>query len=182
MSLSLSLSRVTRPCINLPSLPPSFLVLESLDVEQFLKNVSKRVEEAGQSSIFRKLIPTKGRSKLSVRSRKGNARYLDLLCADTIWKRGREKVESSHWLIFVLFIRRSFPRVFFFLFFLLSFANERIGEVDSVSKLFFLPSSSFFFLLLLSSPVVLSLRLGQIQTLQAILMAEIMIEHYGNGI
>lgn len=70
MSLSLSLSRVTRPCINLPSLP-SFLVLESLDVEQFLKNVSKRVEEAGQSSIFRKLIPTKGRSKLSVRSRKG---------------------------------------------------------------------------------------------------------------
>lgn len=68
MSLSLSLSRVTRPCINLPSLPPSFLVL---DVEQFLKNVSKRVEEAGQSSIFRKLIPTKGRSKLSVRSRKG---------------------------------------------------------------------------------------------------------------
>lgn len=71
MSFSLSLSRVTRPCINLPSLPPFFLVLESLDVEQFLKNVSKRVEEAGQSSIFRKLIPTKGRSKLSVRSRKG---------------------------------------------------------------------------------------------------------------
>lgn len=54
--------------------------------------------------------------------------------------------------------------------------------MDSVSKLFFLPSSSFFLLLLLSSPVVLSLRLGQIQTLQAILMAEIMIEHYGNGI
>lgn len=145
MSLSLSLSRVTRPCINLPSLPPSFLVLESLDVEQFLKNVSKRVEEAGQSSIFRKLIPTKGRSKLSVRSRKGNARYLDLLCADTIWKRGREKVESSHWLIFVLFIRRSFPRVFFFPFFLLSFANERIGEVDSVSKLFFFHLLLFFF-------------------------------------
>lgn len=142
MSLSLSLSRVTRPCINLPSLPPSFLVL---DVEQFLKNVSKRVEEAGQSSIFRKLIPTKGRSKLSVRSRKRNARYLDLLCADTIWKRGREKVESSHWLIFVLFIRRSFPRVFFFPFFLLSFANERIGEVDSVSKLFFFHLLLFFF-------------------------------------
>lgn len=181
MSLSLSLSRVTRPCKNLPSLP-SFLVLESLDVEQFLKNVSKRVEEAGQSSTFRKLIPTKGRSKLSVRSRKGNARYLDLLCADTIWKRGREKVESSHWLIFVLFIRRSFPRVFFFSFFP-PFLRERENRGSGLRfEAFFLPSSSFFLLLLLSSPVVLSLRLGQIQTLQAILMAEIMIEHYGNGI
>lgn len=144
MSLSLSLSRVTRPCINLPSLP-SFLVLESLDVEQFLKNVSKRVEEAGQSSIFRKLIPTKGRSKLSVRSRKGNARYLDLLCADTIWKRGREKVESSHWLIFVLFIRRSFPRVFFF--FLFSSFPSRTRESGKWTpfRSFFLSSSSFFF-------------------------------------
>lgn len=149
MSLSLSLSRVTRPCINLPSLP-SFLVLESLDVEQFLKNVSKRVEEAGQSSTFRKLIPTKRRSKLSVRSRKGNARYLDLLCADTIWKRGREKVESSHWLIFVLFIRRSFPRVFFFSFFP-PFLRERENRGSGLrfeaffSSIFFFFSSSFTF-------------------------------------
>lgn len=144
MSLSLSLSRVTRPCINLPSLP-SFLVLESLDVEQFLKNVSKRVEEAGQSSIFRKLIPTKGRSKLSVRSRKGNARYLDLLCADTIWKRGREKVESSHWLIFVLFIRRSFPRVFFFLFSSFPSRTRESGKWTPFRSFFFFHLLLFFF-------------------------------------
>lgn len=80
----------------------------------------------GVSRNLWKINSYEGKIEIIRRSRKENARYLDLLCPDTIWKRGREKVEPSHWLILSCY-SRSFPRVFFFSFFF-PLANERIGE------------------------------------------------------
>lgn len=91
-----------------------------------------------------KINSYEGKIEIICKIEKGNARYLDLLCADTIWKRGREKVESSHWLIFVLFIRRSFPRVFFFSFFP-PFLRERENRGSGLRFEAFFSSIFFFF-------------------------------------
>ena len=47
----------------------------------------------GVSRNLWKINSYEGKIEIIRRSRKENARYLDLLCSDTIWKRGREKVE-----------------------------------------------------------------------------------------
>lgn len=130
----------------------------------------------GVSRNLWKINSYEGKIEIIRRSRKENARYLDLLCSDTIWKRGRK--EPSHWLILSCY-SRSFPRVFFFPFFSPSRTRESGRSGSRFESSFFL----FFF-----SPVVLSFqaiftpRPGIQMELQAILMAEIMIEHYGNGI
>lgn len=131
----------------------------------------------GVSSNLLKINSYEGKIEIIRRSRKENARYLDLLCSDTIWKRGRK--EPSHWLILSCY-SRSFPRVFFFSFFFFPSRTRESGRSGSRFE------SSFF--LFFFSPVVLSFqaiftpRPGIQMELQAILMAEIMIEHYGNGI
>lgn len=147
-------------------------------------------------SIFLLLSKINSYEKMEIicRLRKENARYLDLLCFQISSGNVAEKRQNRHWLIFVLFIQ-VFLAFFFFLFFFLSFSRERenrgSGAISERSRIF-----PFFFLLLfffpfflLSSPIVLSFQgylyassAGSRLQLRAILMAEIMIEHYGNGI
>lgn len=93
----------------------------------------------GVSRNLWKINSYEGKIEIIRRSRKENARYLDLLCSDTIWKRGRK--EPSHWLILSCY-SRSFPRVFFFSFFFSPRERENRGEVEAVSNL---PFFSFSF-------------------------------------
>ena len=133
----------------------------------------------GVSRNLWKINSYEGKIEIIRRSRKENARYLDLLCSDTIWKRGREKVEPRPLADTLVLFTKFSSRFLFFLFFFPSRTRESGRSGSRFESSFFL----FFF-----SPVVLSFqaiftpRPGIQMELQAILMAEIMIEHYGNGI
>lgn len=80
----------------------------------------------GVSRNLWKINSYEGKIEIIRRSRKENARYLDLLCSDTIWKRGREKVEPRP-LADTLVLFTKFSSRFLFSFFF-PLANERIGE------------------------------------------------------
>lgn len=88
----------------------------------------------GVSRNLWKINSYEGKIEIIRRSRKENARYLDLLCSDTIWKRGREKVEPRP-LADTLVLFTKFSSRFLFSFFF-PLANERIGEKWKLFRIF----------------------------------------------
>lgn len=95
----------------------------------------------GVSRNLWKINSYEGKIEIIRRSRKENARYLDLLCPDTIWKRGREKVEPRPLADTLVLFTKFSSRFLFFLFFPPR-ERENRGEVEAVSNL---PFFSFSF-------------------------------------